>query len=263
MIDAITARAPGFKPRVAVILGSGLGPFAEEVKAVAAIPYGELPGFPQTTVGSHAGKLVLGHVGKTAVAVLQGRAHYYELGRADEMKGAIRAMAELGCETLLQTNAAGSLRLDMPPGSLMAITDHINFTGVNPLFALGANDNRFVDMVDAYDPALTKKLLAAAKAANILCHDGVYIWFCGPSFETSAEIRAARVLGADAVGMSTVPETILARHAGMKVAALSLMTNYATGMSRDKLGHEQTMAVAREAAGKVGGLLRAFLEGYD
>src|SRR5262245_16767089 len=134
MIDVIAARAPGFRPRVAVILGSGLGPFAGEVKAVATILYSELPGFPQTTVSSHAGKLVLGHVGKTAVVVLQGRAHYYERGRADEMKVPIETMAELGCETLLQTNAAGSLRLDMPPGSLMAISDHINFTGVNPLF---------------------------------------------------------------------------------------------------------------------------------
>jgi purine nucleotide phosphorylase len=262
MIDAIAAKAPGFKPKVAVVLGSGLGTFAEEVKAIAAIPYGDLPGFPQTTVGSHAGRLVLGHVGKTPVAVLQGRAHYYERGRADEMAGAIRAMAELGCETLLQTNAAGSLRLDMPPGSLMAISDHINFTGVNPLFGAGGN-NRFVDMVDAYDPKMVARLLAVAKAANIVCHEGVYIWFCGPSFETPAEIRAARVLGADAVGMSTVPETILARHAGLKVAALSLMTNYAAGMSHDKLGHEQTMAVAGEAAGRVRGLLRAFLEGYD
>ena len=262
MIDAIATRAPGFKPRVAMILGSGLGDFADEVKAVATISYGDLPGFPQTTVGSHAGKLVLGHIGKTAVAILQGRAHYYERGRADEMKGAIHAMAELGCETLLQTNAAGSLRLDMPPGSLMAISDHINFTGVNPLFGLDVG-NRFVDMVNAYDPALTQRLLAAAKAANILCHDGVYVWFCGPSFETPAEIRAARTLGADAVGMSTVPETILARHSGLKVVALSLMTNYAAGMSHDKLGHEQTMAVAREAAERVRRLLRTFLEGYD
>ncbi|MFI5001945.1 MAG: purine-nucleoside phosphorylase [Reyranellales bacterium] len=263
MSDAIAARAPGFKPKVAVVLGSGLGGFADEVKAVATIPYGELPGFPPTTVGSHAGRLVLGHVGETPVAVLQGRAHYYERGRADEMAGAIRAVAELGCETLLQTNAAGSLRLDMPPGSLMAISDHINFTGVNPLFGAGSGNDRFVDMVDAYDPVLVKRLLAAAKAANIVCHDGVYIWFCGPSFETPAEIRAARTLGADAVGMSTVPETILARHAGLKVAALSLMTNYAAGMSHDKLGHEQTMAVAREAADRVRRLLRAFLDGYD
>jgi len=262
MIDAIAAKAPGFKPKVAVILGSGLGPFAEEVKAVAAIPYGELPGFPSTTVSSHAGKLVLGHVGKTAVAVLQGRAHYYERGRADEMRVPIETMAELGCETLLQTNAAGSLRLDMPPGSLMAINDHINFTGVNPLFGMSAN-RRFVDMVDAYDPKLTQQLLAAAKALNILCHDGVYIWFSGPSFETPAEIRAARTLGADAVGMSTAPETILARHAGMKVVGLSVMTNYAAGLVQDGIGHDQTINVATAAAGSVRRLLRAFLEGYD
>ena len=261
MSDVIARAASGFRPKVAVVLGSGLGGFAADVKTIATIPYGELQGFPQTTVGSHAGKLVLGHVGPTAVAVLQGRAHYYERGRADEMKGAIDTLAGLGCETLLQTNAAGSLRLDMPPGSAMAITDHINFTGVNPLFG-ESGDGRFVDMVDAYDPKLVAQMLAAAKSANILCHDGVYIWFSGPSFETPAEIRAARVLGADAVGMSTVPETILARRAGLRVAALSLMTNYAAGLSRDKLGHEQTIAVARESEGRMRRLLRLFLEQY-
>jgi len=260
MNEVIAARAPGFKPRVAVLLGSGLGPFADEVKPLASISYGELPGFPQTTVGSHAGRLVLGHVGATPVAVLQGRGHYYERGRPDEMASAIRMMAALGCEALLQTNAAGSLRLDLPPGTLMAITDHINFTGVNPLF--GVNGNRFVDMVDAYDPALTDKLLAAARAAGVVCHKGVYIWFSGPSFETPAEIRAAGLLGADAVGMSTAPETILARHAGMKVAALSLMTNYAAGFAPGKLGHEQTLAVAASASGDVRRVLRTFLERY-
>lgn len=260
MIDIIRSRAPGFQPKVAVVLGSGLGGFAEDVKLVAAIPYGELAGFPQTTVGSHAGRLVLGHIGPTPVAVLQGRAHYYERGKPDEMAGAIRAMAELGCETLLQTNAAGSLRLDMPPGSLMAISDHINFTGVNPLF--GVSSNRFVDMVDAYDPALVQRLLSAAKEAGVLCHEGVYIWFSGPSFETPAEIRAARALGADAVGMSTAPETILARHADLKVAALSLMTNYAAGLVPGKLGHEQTLAVAGEVSGRIRRLLRLFLENY-
>jgi len=257
-LEAIASRAPGFKPKVAVVLGSGLGGFAEEVEPVATLPYGELPGFPPTTVGSHAGRLVLGHVGRTPVAVLQGRAHYYERGRADEMKPAIRAMAELGCETLLQTNAAGSLRLDMPPGALMAVADHINFTGVNPLFGETGN-SRFVDMVDAYDPALRAALVAAGDGV----FEGTYIWFSGPSFETPAEIRAARVLGADAVGMSTVPETILARHAGLRVAALSLMTNYAAGLTKDKLGHAQTLAVAQEAAGRVRRLLRNFLEGYS
>ncbi len=262
MSGAIAARAPGFKPRVAVILGSGLGSFADEVEAVASIPYAELPDFPPTTVSSHAGKLVLGHIGNTAVAVLQGRAHYYERGRADEMRGAIGALAGLGCETLLQTNAAGSLRLDMPPGSLMAITDHINFTGVNPLFGFGP-DRRFVDMVGAYDPALTQRLLAMARAANIVCHEGVYVWFCGPSFETPAEIRAAQRLGADAVGMSTVPETILARHAGMKVVGLSVMTNFAAGFVPGGIGHDQTISVANAASGHVRRLLRAFLESYD
>lgn len=263
MNEEIAAKAPGFKPKVAVILGSGLGAFADDVKQVAVIPYGELPGFPQTTVGSHAGRLVLGHVGPTPVAVLQGRAHYYERGKADEMRGAIRAVAELGCETLLQTNAAGSLRLDMPPGSMMAISDHMNFAGINPLFGIGPGDSRFVDMVDAYDPALRKKLMEAARQANIRCHEGVYIFFSGPSFETPAEIRAAVVLGADAVGMSTTPETVLARHAGMKVVALSLMTNYAAGLVPGALGHEQTIAVAGKASGEVRRLLRAFLESYQ
>ena len=261
MSDVVARAAPGFRPKVAVVLGSGLGGFAADVKTIATIPYGDLQGFAQTTVGSHAGKLVLGHVGPTAVAVLQGRAHYYERGHADEMKGAIDTLAGLGCETLLQTNAAGSLRLDMPPGSAMAITDHINFTGVNPLFG-ESGDSRFVDMVDAYDPKLVAQMLAVAKSANILCHDGVYIWFSGPSFETPAEIRAARVLGADAVGMSTVPETILARRAGLRVAALSLMTNYAAGLSHDKLGHDQTLAVARESEDRIRRLLRLFLEQY-
>lgn len=263
MSDVIARAAPGFRPKVAVILGSGLGGFADEVVQVAALPYADLPGFPPTTVGSHAGRLVLGHVGPTPVAVLQGRAHYYERGRADEMRAAIRAVADLGCEALLQTNAAGSLRLDMPPGSVMAISDHINFAGINPLFGVGPGDSRFVDMVDAYDPALLKKLLAAAREANVTCHEGVYIFFSGPSFETPAEIRAARVLGADAVGMSTAPETILARHAGLKVVAFSLMTNYAAGLVPGALGHEQTLAVAGTASASVRRLLRTFLEQYD
>jgi purine nucleotide phosphorylase len=247
-----------FRPKVAVILGSGLGGFAEDVKVSETHDYADLPDFPRPGVGSHAGKLVLGTVGSTRVAVLQGRAHYYERGNPHEMKGAIRALADAGCETLLQTNAAGSLRLDMPPGSLMAISDHINFTGQNPLFG-EQGDGRFVDMVDAYDPKLRTDLIAAGERI----HEGVYIWFSGPSFETPAEIRAAKTLGADAVGMSTVPETILARHAGMKVAAVSLMTNYAAGMTAEGLSHAQTVAVAAQAAGKMRALLRTFLERYS
>ncbi len=260
-VEHIAERAPGFRPKVALVLGTGLGGFVDEVQPVASISYDELEGFPRPTVRSHAGKLVLGKVGDTPVAVLQGRAHYYEFGRADEMKVPIETIAALGCETVVLTNAAGSLKLDMPPGSLMAITDHINFTGVNPLFGLG-RDRRFVDMIDAYDRELVKRMLAVARANNILCHDGVYIWFCGPSFETPAEIRAAGILGADAVGMSTVPETILARHAGLKVAGLSLMTNYAAGLVPDGIGHDQVLNVANAAAADVRKLLRGFLEGY-
>lgn len=260
-VDTIKARAPGFTPRVALLLGSGLGGLVEEATTVASIPYAELAGFPQPTVGGHAGQLVLGHVGPTPVAILQGRAHYYESGRADEMATAIRTMAGLGCETLVQTNAAGSLRLDLPPGSLMIITDHINFTGVNPLFGV-RDDRRFVDMVGAYDPDLAKRLLGLAHGAGIRCHEGIYIWFCGPSFETPAEIRAAVTLGADAVGMSTAPETILARHAGLRVAAISVMTNYAAGLVPGALGHDHTIAVASAASGDLRRLLRAFLEGY-
>ncbi|HYD08127.1 MAG TPA: purine-nucleoside phosphorylase [Reyranella sp.] len=261
LVDTITSKAPGFKPRVAIVLGTGLGSFAEEVAPVVEIPYAELPGFPQPTVRGHAGQLRLGHVGRLPVVVLRGRTHYYEFGKADGMLVAIETLAELGCETVVLTNAAGSLRLDMPPGSLMAITDHINFTGVNPLF--GHPKRRFVDMVDAYDPVLLQQMVNAGKALDLVCHTGVYIWFCGPSFETPAEIRAARVLGADAVGMSTAPEAIVARHANMKVVGVSVMTNYAAGMVPGGIGHEQTIATANAASADLRRLLRRFLEGYS
>jgi purine nucleotide phosphorylase len=260
-LDVIGARARGFRPRIAVVLGTGLGSFADEVEPVVDIPYADLPGFPQPTVRGHAGQLRLGRIGGLPVAVLRGRTHYYEFGKADGMLLPVETMAALGCEALVLTNAAGSLRLDMPPGALMGITDHINFTGVNPLF--GHSTRRFVDMVDAYDPALLQQLVAAAKALGIVCHTGVYIWFCGPSFETPAEIRAARLLGADAVGMSTAPEAIVARHAGMKVVGISVMTNYAAGMVPGGIGHEQTIATANAASHDLRRLLRGFLEGYS
>jgi purine-nucleoside phosphorylase len=259
-LDIIRARADGFTPRAGVVLGSGLGGYADEVEAVAAIPYADLPGFPAPGVAGHSGKLVLGRVGGTPVALLAGRAHYYEHGRADVMKVPVRTLARLGCETLVLTNSAGSLRLDMAPGSVMLITDHINFTGQSPLFGETGND-RFVDMVGAYDAASAERLAAIAAAAGVTLHQGVYLWFCGPSFETAAEIRAAKVLGADAVGMSTVPEVILARHAKMKVAALSIITNFAAGMSEEKLSHAHTLENARLAADAVRRLLDGFLKG--
>lgn len=259
--DVIRARAPGFTPKVAVVLGTGLGSFADEVEPIADVSYAELPGFPQPTVRGHAGTLRLGRIGALPVAVLRGRTHYYEFGQADGMLLPVETVAALGCETLVLTNAAGSLRLDMPPGALMAITDHINFTGVNPLF--GHPNRRFVDMVDAYDPALLQQLGMAATASGVALHTGVYIWFSGPSFETPAEIRAARTLGADAVGMSTAPETIVARHAGMKVVGISVMTNYAAGMVVGGIGHEQTITTANAASAELRRLLRRFLEGYS
>jgi purine nucleotide phosphorylase len=254
----IARQAPGFVPRFAVVLGSGLATFAEEVTPQIVIDYGALPGFPSPAVGGHRGKLILGHVEGTPVAVLQGRVHYYERQRVDAMKVPIRALRQIGCEHLVLTNAAGSLRQDMPAGSVMMISDHINFTGMSPLFG-ETNDRRFVDMTEAYDAGLRRKLQRVADLIGVTLHEGVYIWFAGPSFETPAEIRAAARLGADAVGMSTVPEVVLARHCGMKVLGISTMTNMAAGMGSGPLAHILTLQVAKDAAATGRRLLRAFL----
>ena len=252
-------------PRLAIILGSGLGAVADTIAQPVTLPYAALPGFPVSTVAGHDNRLVLGRLGGLPVACLQGRSHPYEGAGFAAMAVPIRALRGAGITTLLITNAAGSLHQEIAPGRLMLIEDHINLQPGNPL--TGPNDPaigpRFPSLRDAYDPALRERMTSVARGLAIDLAAGIYIACAGPSFETPAEIRAFRMLGADAVGMSTVPETILARHAGLKVVALSLMTNYAAGMSHDKLGHEQTMAVAREAAGKVRGLLRAFLEGYE
>ncbi|MEA2780335.1 MAG: purine-nucleoside phosphorylase [Rhodospirillaceae bacterium] len=253
----IRARAPSIAPEMAIVLGSGLGGFTDQVEGATIIPYGELPGFPATSVPGHAGRLLLGRVAGVPVAVMQGRAHYYEDGKADAMKGAIESLARIGCGTLLLTNAAGSLRPDVGPGSLMLVTDHINFTGISPL--VGERDsNRFVDMTEAYDRCLCEDLRQAALAAGIVLSEGVYAWFAGPNFETPAEIRAARVLGADGVGMSLVPEVILARHAGLRVAGLSIITNLAAGMDAT-LSHTQTLVNADLAATALCRLLSGFL----
>lgn len=260
-LDLLGARHGGPNPRVGIVLGSGLGPLADDVTDATAVPYDHLHGFPTPGVGGHAGRLLLGAISGTPVAMLQGRAHYYESGRADSMMAPVRTLAALGCETLILTNAAGSLREEVGPGSVMAISDHISLTGVSPLFG-EPGDGKFVNMVDAYDPALRARLHETALATGLALHEGVYAWFCGPHFETPAEIRAARVLGADAVGMSTVPECILARHAGMRVAALSIVTNLAAGMGDIGLSHDQTLSVAATAAGDVRKLLLAFLKDW-
>lgn len=242
-IEYISSKSNGFNPQIGIILGSGLGSIVDRIHDPIAFSYDELQEFPPAGVGGHEGKLLLGMIEGTSVAVLQGRVHYYESGNSDAMKIPVRTLAGLGCEQLILTNAAGSLKEEAQPGSIMLINDHINFTGVNPLF--GEKDmSRFVNMVDAYDPDMRNMFHSVAQDQGIQLHEGVYIWFCGPSFETSAEIQAAKALGADAVGMSTVPEVILARHVGMKVAAISVITNMAAGMSDEEMSHEQTMANA-------------------
>lgn len=254
IIDAIGER----RPTVGIVLGSGLAGFAEAIDDSVSIPYADLPGFPRVGVSGHGGQLRVGRVGATDVAVLEGRAHYYESGDAAVMKVAVRTLAALGCDTLILTNAAGSLNLDAGPGSVMLLTDHISFTGVSPLFG-EPDDSRFVDLGDAYNPEIRGELRARAAALDIELHEGVYMWFCGPHFETPAEIRAAGILGASAVGMSTVPEVILARHAGLRVGALSIITNLAAGLSATPLSHEQTMRNAAGAAQQVTRLLQAWL----
>ena len=257
----LAAARPGFKPKVGVILGSGLGPMADDVTDATAIDYRDLPGFPQPSVEGHAGRLSLGKIGETPVAVLQGRSHYYEHGRADAMKVPVRTLHAIGCETLILTNAGGSLDPAMGPGSVMMITDHINLVQSSPLYDESGN-SRFVDMVGAYDAALQQRARDAAQAAGVTLHEGVYVWFSGPQFETPAEVRFARLIGAAAVGMSTVPEVILARQIGMKVAGFSIITNLGAGMSSAPLSHEQTMTVAAGAAVDLRRLLNRLIAGW-
>lgn len=256
---AVLRRAvPALAPKLAVVLGSGWGAFADEVSGAIRVPYADLPGFPAAGVAGHAGEVVAGRIGAIEVLLLQGRSHYYEHGHADAMALPLRCCRALGVEIMLMTNAAGSLDARMPPGSLMAISDHINLVGRSPLFGW-PDATRFVDMVDAYDPYLRRRLQRTAEDEKIVLHEGVYVWFAGPQFETPAEIRAAKVLGADAVGMSTVPEVIVARHAGMRVAALSLITNMAAGLGNEVLTHEHTLRTAAEAIGRARRLIAGFI----
>ncbi|HET6547822.1 MAG TPA: purine-nucleoside phosphorylase [Solirubrobacter sp.] len=251
-------------PRLGIVLGSGLGAIADALAGATRIPYADLPGFPAPSVAGHGGTLHVGRLGGLPVAIFQGRKHVYESGDARGMTEPIRALKRWGGEALLVTNAAGSLDPAVGPGRLMAITDHINLLGVNPL--TGPNDDsigpRFPSLRDAYDPELRYRLHTAAGALNIELADGVYLATAGPTFETPAEIRAFRTLGADAVGMSTVPEVILARHAGLKVAAVSAITNLAEGMGGEELSHEQTLRNAEVAARDLIRLVERFAEDH-
>ena len=249
-------------PEIAIVLGSGWGALADVVQDPVDVPYSALPAFPTLGVGGHVGLVRTGTIGGRRVMVLAGRKHSYETGDADGMKGAVRTLAALGVRLLLQTNAAGSADEGIRPGELMLITDHINLSQRSPLFG-EPGDDRFVDMGNAYDRTLASQARAAAAAAGIRLHEGVYAWFLGPQFETPAEIRFARMIGAQAVGMSTVPETILARHAGIKVLALSLMTNMAAGMDAQALSHAHTMATAKAGEAQAVALMQALLASLE
>ena len=255
----IRARAGAAPVRLGLILGSGLGPLAGAVQGVA-IDYADLPGFPHAAVSGHIPKLVVGDLEGVRVAVFGGRAHYYESGNPAVMRLPLEVLKALGAEAVLATNAAGSMRADIRPGDLMLLSDHINFSGLNPLIG-EPTDARFVPMTEAHDTALRARLRAAAEAEGIALPEGVYAWYSGPSFETPAEIRAIRLLGGDAVGMSTVPEVILARFLGLRVAAISSVTNMAAGLGTEKISHEHTRAMAPLGAVKLEKVLRRMLRG--
>jgi purine-nucleoside phosphorylase len=260
LLDAITtatlslqARLPdGWTPQIAIILGSGLGALADEVDVVASIPYSEIPGFAQSSVVGHAGRLVAGELAGTQVLVMQGRLHYYEGYSLQQVTFPVRVLRALGAQTLIVTNAAGGLNPGFRAGDFMLITDHINMLGwggQNPL--IGPNDPqlgpRFPAMNPAYDPDLLKIAEEAAIACNVEVRRGVYIVLAGPNYETRAELKALRMLGADAVGMSTVPEVLVARHSGMKVLGISNITNMALADSDEPVNHEEVLQVAEES----------------
>ena len=253
----IRARAGDAPVRLGLILGSGLGHIAGEVKGVA-IPYSDLPGFPHAGVSGHNPVLSIGDLEGVRVAVFGAREHYYETGNSAAMRLPLEVLKTLGADRLIATNAAGSMRPDIQPGELMLLSDHINFSGLNPLIG-EPTDARFVPLTDAHNPEMRTALKAAAKAEGLPLAEGVYAWYSGPSFETPAEIRAIRTLGGDAVGMSTVPEVILARFLGLKVAAISTITNMAAGMSDEKISHEHTKAMAPLGAAKLERILRRYL----
>jgi purine-nucleoside phosphorylase len=237
----VRGRTP-LRPAIGVVLGSGLGAFADALDEAVAVPFGEIPHFPASTVAGHGGALVVGRSRGVPVAVLKGRVHFYEGYSLDQVVFPVRVLGRLGVKTLVITNAAGAINRTFAPGDLMVIEDHLNLLG-NPL--LGSNEEalgpRFPDMSEAYDRGLRDVAEAACRAACARCHRGVYVALTGPSYETPAEIRMFRTLGADAVGMSTVPEVIAARHMGMRVAGLSCLTNMAAGVTDKKLDHREVL----------------------
>lgn len=266
MIEQLAAeiqkRIGAYIPETAIILGSGLGNLGNEIKNPVFIDYKELAGFPQSTVSGHQGRLIIGKLEDKDVLCMQGRIHLYEGHEPQKINLIIKVFQKLGIKNLIVTNAAGSLNPDFAPGSIMLINDHINFSGKNPL--VGTNDEaygpRFPDVSDAYTTLYRQKATKIAKDLQIPLHAGVYLMVLGPNFETAAEIRAFRTLGADAVGMSTVPEVLCAAHSGMKVLGFSVITNFGTGMKSGAQSHEETLSQANAAAANLTALVKAFVK---
>ncbi len=250
------------QPEIGIVLGSGLGDFADAIEDKIEIPYTEIPGFPVSTVKGHDGKLIFGKINSKEVCVMKGRIHYYEGYDIKEVVYPIEVLAGLGIKTLILTNAAGGVNTNFEPADLMIINDHINLMGKNPL--IGPNDEdlgpRFPDMTDLYNKDLIEVAEKSAKKLGIDIKEGVYMYFTGPSYETAAEVRMARILGADAVGMSTVPEAIIARHRGLKILGISTITNMSTGILDTPLDHTEVVEVGQEVAGKFKELLKEIIE---
>ncbi len=255
-VAATLSRAlDGFAPQTAIILGSGLGSLVDAVETPRRIACADIAGLPTSGVSGHAGELVAGWIGRAPVLTLSGRVHAYERGDAAVMRPYLAAFKALGVRNLVLTNAAGGVNPAFEPGDIMLLEDHINLAGLNPLVG-ERGDERFVDMTNAYDPALAATVTSVADACGVAVHSGVYAWFLGPSFETPAEIRMARRLGADAVGMSTVPETILARYLGLRVVGASIITNLGAGLGAQPLSHAQTQAVASIGGARLATILQ-------
>ncbi len=248
-------------PKVGVVLGSGLGAFGDELENSFSVPYAELADWPQSTAVGHAGKLVFGSISGTPIVVLSGRVHLYEGYTAQQVTYGIRKLKQLGIGSLIVTNAAGGINLDYSRGALVLISDHINLQGTNPL--IGPNDEnlgpRFPDMTEAYSKRYRQIAMTAGDELDIELKEGVYAGLAGPSYETPAEIRYLRAIGADLVGMSTVPEVIVANHMGIACLGISTVTNMAAGVTGEKLNHEEVLEAGREVRGKLVRLLKAVI----
>ncbi|MBI3018944.1 MAG: purine-nucleoside phosphorylase [Deltaproteobacteria bacterium] len=251
----------GQKASLGIILGSGLGAFVDYLQNKKEIPYSQIPHFPMSSVSGHKGQFVFGKMGNIPVYVLQGRIHYYEGHPLEDVTFPVRVLKQLGATTLIVTNAAGSINRSYKAGELMLIKDHINLLGTNPLRGKNWEEwgPRFPDLTEAYDEALRKKAKAVAKKIKVQLREGIYVAVPGPSYETPAEVKMLKTLGADAVGMSTVPEVIVANHQGMKVCGISCLTNYAAYTGAHKLGHEEVLKVTQNASKKFGLFLKEFI----